>query len=186
MSENVQTHAVESVPGIPDVIQQMPSDVMKVSGQMVVLTWIAFLIAAIVLHKLLWKPILKAVGEREKSITDALEDAEEARKEVATTEMQCKGLVQQAEEQSRLISEQAHRNAEAIIERADEEARLAAAQHVQEAQRQIEASYRNSFEALRLDAADRMTEALEKMMRLTLTEEQKQAYQQRLLQEVKL
>lgn len=186
MSENAETHAVESVPGIPDAIQQMPSDVMKVSGQMVVLTWVAFLVAAICLHKLLWKPILKAVGEREKSISDALEGAEQARKEIATSETQCKSLVRQAEEQSRAVAEQAQRNAAAIVGRADDDARLAAARRVQDAERQIEVEYRKSFEALRLDTANRMADTLEQMMRLTLTEEQKQAYQQQLLQEVKL
>ena len=186
MSENHETHAVESVPGIPEVIQNMPSDVMKVSGQMVVLTWIAFLIAAICLHKLLWKPILKAVGEREKSITDALEGAEQAREEIVASETQCKTLVRQAEAQSRLIAEQAQRNASAIVNKADEAARAVAEQRFQEAERQIEVEYRKSFEALRLDAAARMTDTVEQMMRQTLTAEQKKAYQAQLVSEVTL
>jgi hypothetical protein len=39
---------------------------------------------------------------------------------------------------------------------------------------------------LRLDAANRVAETVEQMMRLTLTEGQKQAYQEQLLNEVKL
>jgi F-type H+-transporting ATPase subunit b len=186
VSENQETHAVVSVPGIPDVIQQLPSDVMKVSGQMVVLTWIAFLIAAICLHKLLWKPILKAVGEREKSISDALEGAEQARTEIATSEAQCKVQVRQAEEESRLIAEQAKRNATVIVGKADDDARLVADQRRRDAERQIEVEYRKSFEALRLDAASRITDTLEQMMRLTLTAEQKKAYQSQLVSEVKV
>jgi F-type H+-transporting ATPase subunit b len=186
VSENQETHAVESVPGVPDVIHQMPSDVMKVSGQMVVLTWIAFLIAAICLHKLLWKPILKAVGEREKSISDALEGAEQARAEIATSEAQCKGLIRQAEAESFTIAEQAKRNAAVIVSKADDDARLVAGQRLRDAERQIEVEYRKSFEALRLDAAARMTDTLEQMMRVTLTAEQKKAYQAQLVSEVKL
>jgi len=186
VNEQPETHAVESVPGIPDAIQKLPSDVMQVSGQMVVLTWVAFLIAAICLHKLLWKPILKAVGEREKSVSDALEGAEQARNEIAISAAQGKSLVRQAEEQSRTIAEHAQRNAAAIVGKADDDARQAAARRVQEAERQIEMEYLKSFEALRLDAANRTAETLEQMMRLTLTEGQKQAYQEQLLSEVKL
>lgn len=186
MSENQETHAVESVPGIPEVIQNLPSDVMKVSGQMVVLTWIAFLIAAVCLHKLLWKPILKAVGEREKSISDALEGAEQARTEIASSEAQCQERIRQAEAESRTIAEQAKRNAAVIVGKADDDARLVAGQRLRDAERQIDVEYRKSFEALRLDAAARMTDTLEQMMRLTLTAEQKQAYQSQLVNEVKV
>lgn len=186
MSENEETHAVVSVHGIPDVIQQLPSDVMKVSGQMVVLTWIAFLIAAVCLHKLLWKPILKAVGEREKGISDALEGAEQARTEIASSEAQCKVLVRQAEEESRTIAEQAKRNAAVIVGKADDDARRVADQRLRDAERQIEVEYRKSFESLRLDAAARMTDTIEQMMRQTLTSEQKEVYQSQLVSEVKL
>ena len=186
MSENAQTHAVESVPGIPDVIQKLPSDVMQVSGQMVVLTWVAFLIAAICLHKLLWKPILKAVGAREKSVADALEGAERARNEIGVSQAQCKALIRQAEDKSLNIADQAMRNASLIVSKADDDARLVAARRVQEAERKIEMEYRKSFEALRLDASTTMMTAMEKMLRLNLTDEQKKVYQNELLSEVKL
>ena len=186
MSENAQTHAVESVPGIPDVIQKLPSDVMQVSGQMVVLTWVAFLIAAICLHKLLWKPILKAVGVREKSVSDALEGAERARKEIGVSQTQCKALIRQAEDKSLNIADQAMRNASLIVSKADDDARLVAARRVQEAERKIEMEYRKSFEALRLEASTTLMTAMEKMLRLTLADEQKKAYQNELLREVKL
>jgi F-type H+-transporting ATPase subunit b len=186
VSETAQTNAFESVPGIPDVIHRMPSDVMQVSGQMVVLTWVAFLIAAICLHKLLWKPILKAVGAREKSVSDAMEGAERARNEIGVSQAQCKTLIRQAEDKSLNIADQAMRNASLIVSKADDDARLAAARRVQEAERKIELEYRKSFEALRLDASTTMLDAMEKMLRLTLTDEQKKVYQSVLLSEVKL
>jgi F-type H+-transporting ATPase subunit b len=186
VNEQPETHAVESVPGIPDAIHNLPSDVMQVSGQMIVLTWVAFLIAALCLHKLLWKPILKAVGEREKSVSDALEGAERARGEIGASEAQCKTLLRQAEDKSRDISDQAMRNASLIVDKADDDARLVAARRVQEAEREIALEYSKSSEALRLDASTRMMDALEQMLRLSLTDEQKKAYQSELLKEVKL
>jgi len=186
VSENAQTHAVESVPGIPDALQKMSSDVMNVSGQMIVLTWVAFLVAAICLHKLLWKPILKAVGDREKSVSDALDGAAQARQEMATSEVRKQQLLQQAENEARDVAEQASRKADAIVAKADGDAQAVAARRFQDAERAIAQEYRRSFEALRLDAANRLTGMLEQMLRQKLTEEQKVAYQADLLNEVKL
>ena len=186
MSEHAETHAVESVPGIPKVLQDMKSDVMGVEGQMVVLTWIAFILAAIALHKLLWKPILKAVGDREKTVSDALAEAEQARRKVAETETLGKELVQKAEDDARAVAQRATRDATAIRAKADADAREDAARQVQNARNTIEAESRKAFESLRRDAAERLTDMLERMLSQNLTEEQKQAYQDDLLKEVKL
>ena len=186
MSEQAQAHTAEPVPGIPGALQNMPSGVMDMSGQMVVLTWVAFAIAAAALHRLLWKPILKAVGERERTVADALEGAAQARQEVAEVEARGQALVQQAEEDARAVAARAMRDAEAIHAKADAEARADAAARMEEARRVIEGEHRKAFETLRLDAADRLTDALERMLRQNLTEEQKQAYQADLMKEVKL
>ena len=77
-------------------------------------------------------------------------------------------------------------NASLIVSKADDDARLVAARRVQEAERKIEMEYRKSFEALRLDASTTLMTAMEKMLRLNLTDEQKKVYQNELLSEVKL
>ena len=186
MSELAETHAVESVPGIPVWLQNMVSGVMEIEGQLIVLTWIAFILAAIALHKLLWKPILKAVGDREKTISDALAEAEQARRKVAETETIGKELVQKAEDDARAVAQRATRDAAAIRAKADADAREDAAHQVQNARNIIEAESRKAFEALRLNAADRLTDTLERMLSQNLTDEQKRIYQEDLLKEVKL
>lgn len=186
MSEQAQTHAAESVPGIPDPIQRMETDVMKVSGQMVVLTWIAFIIAALVLHKLLWKPILRAVEGREKEIADAYAGAEKARNELANAEINHKHVVAQAKTDARQIVERATRDAAAIKSKADADTHQLMNRRIEEAQRAIQAEYQKAFETLRLDAASRLSSALERMLKQNLTDEQKKKYQDELLSEVKL
>ena len=96
MSEVEHAGAVESVPGIPEPIQKLPSDVMQGSDKMILLTWLAFGIAALCLHKLLWKPILRAVEGREKAISDALDGAAVARKELSESEVRGRQVVAQA------------------------------------------------------------------------------------------
>jgi len=186
MSEVEHAGAVESVPGIPEPIQKMTSDVMQVSDKMILLTWLAFGIAALCLHKLLWKPILKAVEGREKSISDALDGAKQARLEMAESEERKRELIAQAEEEARATADRASREAAAAITRADRDAKAVAQRRVEEAEQAIEAEQRKAFEAVRRDSAEKLGDTLEKFLRQELTDDQKRAYQTAILGEVKL
>jgi len=42
MSDVEHTAATTAVPGVPEPLQQMPSDVMQISDKMILLTWLAF------------------------------------------------------------------------------------------------------------------------------------------------
>lgn len=186
MSEVEHAGAVEAVPGIPEPIQKLPSDVMQVSDKMILLTWLAFGIAAFCLHRLLWKPILHAVEGREKSISDALSGAAQARKELAESEDRKRQTVEQANEEARKVAEQAAREAAASVARADREAKAVAQRRLDEAALAIEAEQRKAFEAVRRDAAEHLGDTIERFLRQELTDEQKRAYQATILGEVKL
>lgn len=186
MSEVEKAGHAESVSGVPLPIQRLPSDVMQVSEQMILLTWLAFGIAALCLHKLLWKPILRAVENREKSITDALDGAEHARKELAQSETRSRQMAEQASEAARLTAEQAARDATAAVSRADREAKAVAQRRYEDAEREIQAAQRLASEAVRRDAASHLGETLERLLRGHMTDEQKRAYQADILNEVRL
>jgi F-type H+-transporting ATPase subunit b len=167
-------------------IQKLPTDVMQVSEQMILLTWIVFGIAAVCLHKLLWKPILRTVETREKSISDALDGAEEARKQLRESESRGRQVVTQAIEEARTLADQANREKSALLARADQEARALAKRRVADAEREIEVEQRKATEAVRLDAAKNVGELVERLLRGNITDEQKRAYQTDILGEVKL
>ena len=186
MAEVEATAHTESVPGVPEPIQKLPTDVMQVSDTMILLTWIVFGIAAFCLHKLLWKPILHAVQNRENSIRDALDGAENARKEVSASQTRSRQMIEQAAEESRTMAERAAREAEASIARADREAKLVAKRRLEEAERAVAAEQRKAIEAVRLDAAMHLGETLEHLLRQKLTDEQKRVYQADMLKEVKV
>ena len=175
-----------SVPGVPEPIQKLPTDVMQVSGQMLLLTWLAFGIAAFCLHKLLWKPILRAVEGRERAIGDALDGAAQARRELAESESRKRQTVEQAAEEARAMAEQATREAAATLARADLESKALGRRRLEEAEQALDVERRKAVEAVRLDAATHLGEVLERFLRQELTEEQKRAYQSAIVGEVKL
>ena len=186
MSEVEQAVAVESVPGIPDPIQKIQSHVMQLSNEMVLLTWLAFGIAAFCLHKLLWKPILLAVEGREQSISDALRGAAQARKELAESEERKRQTVEQAVEEAHQVAEQAAREAVTALARADREAKALFQRRLEEAEQAIHVEQRKAFESVRREAATNLSDTIERFLRQKLTEEQKRAYQTEILGEVKL
>jgi F-type H+-transporting ATPase subunit b len=186
MSEVEKGGHAEAVPGIPEPIQRLPSDVMQVSEQMILLTWLAFGIAAFCLHKLLWKPILRAVESREKEIGDALDGAEQARQELAQTEVRGRELVGQATAHAQTVAEQAARESAALLTRADKDAKAQALRRLADAEREIEIAKRKAAEDVRLDVAKNIGDLVERLLIKNVTEAQKRAYQADILAEVKL
>jgi F-type H+-transporting ATPase subunit b len=186
MGNENHSGAVEAVPGIPEPLQKLPSDVMQVSDKMILLTWLAFGIAAVSLHKLLWKPILRTVEGREKSISDALDGAARARRELAEAEAREQETVGRAAEKARAMADRASREAAEALARADREARDLAQRRMEDAARMIEAEQSKAFEAVRRASAEQLCDAIERFVRSELTDEQRRAYQQGILGEVKL
>jgi F-type H+-transporting ATPase subunit b len=177
---------VELVPGVPAPIQKLPTDVMQVSEQMVLLTWLAFGIAAFCLHKLLWKPILRAVESREQTVRDALDGAERARQELAETAVRRQHLLDQAAAEAQALADQAAREKSTLLARADQEAKALAQRRLDDAEREIGVARDKAAEAVRLDAAKSIGDLVERLLLKNLTEEQKRAYQADVLSEVKL
>ncbi len=134
MEDAVQTQAVTEVPAAG--AHGASANVMDVAPPMVVLTWITFALLTLVLYKVAWKPILKVLDMREKSIRDALAQAETARLGAEATVAKNREILQAAEQESqrlvaearvaaqesaRLIREQAEQKTKAMVEEAGRE-----------------------------------------------------------------
>ncbi len=185
-ASEIENPAVELAPGLPQALETLPRDVMQVSDKMILLTWIAFAIAAIALHKLLWKPLLGALDSRERSINDALDGASRARQEIAAAEGRHQEIVTAANEKARQASERAARDATASAMRAEREIKAMTQRRMEAAEQAIMAEQRKAFEAVRLEAAKHLADSIEAFLRNELTEEQKRAYQQGIINEVRL
>ena len=77
------------------------SSVMNFNELVVALTWVAFLIAFVVLGKLLWKPILRYLESREEEIRTSLDDAAAARKAAEEADAKAAQTVADAERDAR-------------------------------------------------------------------------------------
>ena len=99
---------------------------MSVHPGTVIWTIIIFLLLLVILTKLVWKPLLKVVADRENRIREDLERAEKARAEAEKAlEQQKQALEKQRREASEFVArakEEAQATREQLLEKAKQEA----------------------------------------------------------------
>ena len=152
MEDAVQTQAATEAPAAET--HGASPNVMDVTAPMMILTWVTFIVLTVVLYKVAWKPILKMLDMREKSIRDALAQAETARLGAEATVAQNQALIQAAEKESqRLVAEArlaAQESARLIREQAEQKTRTL----VDDAGRDIAAATEQARVVLRKEATE--------------------------------
>jgi len=88
------------------------------------LTWstVSFLFLMFILKKFAWKPIISSLDERNSSISDALAQAENARKEIAELSSRNEEILKEAKEERNNILREANKVKEEIIAEAKSKA----------------------------------------------------------------
>ncbi len=137
----------------PAAAEPAPRSEMDVSGRLVVLTWVSFALAAVILHRIAWKPMLTALERREERIRKSVEDADKARRSAEHAHARQKEMLDEAVAKAREIVDDARKSAAAMATQVETEARAEARRLVDEAAAEIENSRRKAFESLRSDAA---------------------------------
>ena len=171
------TAEVHAGGGLADLV---PTNAIEISGKMILLTWTAFLIAAILLHRLAWKPLLKALDKRERDIRTALDEAELAHQQAANSATETRKIVSEAAERARAMTEEARLAAERSAARIEKEAQEKSHRLVEAANQEIAAAQRRAIEDLRREAATLAIQLSEQMLSEQLTPEQRRAYEQRM------
>lgn len=136
-----------------------PRSQMDLSGTMSLLTWVTFILAAIVLYRIAWKPILRTLDKRERDIAKSVEDMDKARAATAGALEEQKRILAEADVRARQIVEEARRSAEAMAVALDQKARGEARGMVEEAAREIERHRLEAVASLRREAAELAIEA---------------------------
>jgi len=148
---------------------------------------LAFLIVLFVLTKYAWKPILASLKEREDSIEDALQAAEEAKKEMAALKAKNEELLKQAREERDAMLADARKIKEQIIGEAREKANKEAGIIVENAREQINSEKQAALVELKNLIATYSIEIAEKVLKQELSDAKKQqAYVDKLLKETQL
>jgi len=148
---------------------------------------ISFLTVFFLLAKFAWKPILKMIREREKSIEDALASAEKAKLEMAALQSDNERIIAEARgERDRLLKE-AREMKDAIVGEAKTKAQAEAEKIMTAARESIHNEKMAAITDLKNQVAQLSIDIAEKILKQELSSEDKQkALINNLLQDVKL
>jgi F-type H+-transporting ATPase subunit b len=134
-------------------------------------TLFLFLLFAMVMSKLAWKPLLAMIEAREKGIRDSVEGAQRASAEAQALLAQHQELLREAGRQREEIIKRATSDAEQLKADLSAQARNEADQILRKAKEQIEREKRLAIQELRGQVADLAVEAASRIVTSSLTPE---------------
>ncbi len=161
------------------------SSLLDVNPGLIIWTVIIFVLLLIVLKKTAWKPILDALDERERTIKESLEKAEEARNEAEKILAENKERLAKAEEEVQRIVEQGREYAEKLKEQILAESEEQARKKIEEAEQSIARKQDEAFAQLRSEIAEIAVTAAEKIIKETLDKEKQKKLVDAYLDELK-
>jgi F-type H+-transporting ATPase subunit b len=135
---------------------------------------IAFLAVLVILRVIAWKPILKALSDREESIGNALREADKAREEMANLNSDNERLLQEARAKRDEMLKESRDMASKLVSDAKANAREAAAKEVESAREAINTERKAAVAELKAEVAKLSVDIAERLLKEELTDEQKQ------------
>lgn len=137
-------------------------------------TGISFLILLFILGKFAWKPILKSVNDREGSILDALEQAENAKREMQNLQADNERILKEARLEREAMLKEARELKAKIISDAKDDAQAQANKLITQAQAAIESEKNSAMAELKSHVAGLAVDIAEKVVREELSNKDKQ------------
>lgn len=114
--------------------------------------------------KYVWPHILAAMAEREKKISDGLEAADRAGKDLELAQEKAAQNLRQAKQDAAEIIDSANKRASQIVDDAKEQARIEGDRLKESAQAEIEQEFNRAKEQLRSKVADLALSGAEKVL----------------------
>lgn len=135
---------------------------------------IIFGIVLLIMKKFAWAPILKALKDREKSISDALNSAEKARKEVAGLKASNDQIIIEAKREKDLILKEARDIKDKIIAEAKIQANVETQKGIEFARQQIIAEKTAAINDIKEQVAELSVMIAEKVIKKQLDDTKNQ------------
>ena len=133
---------------------------------------VAFVINFIILFGLLsivlYKPVLKALAERQAKIKESMDQAEQIRQDTARSQEEIKANLENSRKEGQNVIAQATQIGERVKEEAKQSARQEAESLIDKARSEIQHEREKSIEELRAEFADIAVLAAEKVIKETL------------------
>ena len=150
----------------------MDNPLLQFEPGLMIWTVVTFLVTLLVLRKIAWGPLLKALDDRENRIDDALTKAEKARKEAEDAIAQARQDSAAALRKSEEMVKQAKVEAEQLRQRMIDEAKAESQKVVEDGLKRLESEQRAAMQQMRRETADLAIQAAAKLVRSTLSEQQ--------------
>jgi F-type H+-transporting ATPase subunit b len=148
---------------------------------------IAFLLLLIVLGKFAWKPMLKAISEREKGIEDALAKADKMKADIAAMQNENEALLVKAREERAILIKEAKEASEKMIADAKDKAKAEYERIVADAQAAINQQKNAALTEVKNQVGSLVVEVAEKVLRRELSNKAEQeSYIKQVAEGVKL
>ncbi len=138
---------------------------------MYIWTVVTFFILLVILGKFAWRPILRALDERENFISKSLEDAKAAKKELEEVTLKQEQLVSEAREQAKEIVNKGRESAEKIARDLEERSKSEANKILLNAKREIESEREKAISLLKLETTDLVIRVASKLIDSNLDDE---------------
>jgi len=133
-----------------------------------------FLLLIFLLAKLAWKPILGSLKEREQSIQQALDSAEQAKKEMASLKADNENLLREAREERDKILKTAREAASRLHDQAQSDAKKNADKIIEDARSVIQTEKNAALRDVKAQVAAFSLEVAEKLIKKNLADDKAQ------------
>jgi F-type H+-transporting ATPase subunit b len=133
-----------------------------------------FLLLVWLLAKFAWKPILQSLKERETSIQQALDAAEQARAEMARLQADNEKLLKEARTERDKILKEARETANRLVDDARTEARKAADKMIDDARQAIQLEKQAALREVKAEVARFSLQIAEKLLKKNLESDKAQ------------
>jgi len=148
---------------------------------------IAFLVLLLVLGKFAWKPILKAIADRENGIEEALLRADKMKAEMASMQSENEALLAKAREERATLIKEAKETAEKMVAEAKEKAKSEYDRIITDAQSTIHQQKNAAIAEVKNQVGSLVIDVAEKVLRKELSNKAEQeSYIKQLADGVKL
>ena len=148
---------------------------------------VAFLLLLVVLGKFAWKPILKAINDREQGIEDALAKADKMKSELAAMQSENEALLAKAREERATLIKEAKEASEKMIADAKDKAKSEYERIVADAQVAITQQKNAALTEVKNQVGSLVVDVAEKVLRRELSNKAEQeTYIKQLADGVKL
>jgi len=148
---------------------------------------ILFLALIFLLKKFAWKPILDAVNEREEGIKNALQSAEQAKKEMQNLKSDNEKLIADARIERDAMMKEAREIKDKMINDAKTEAQVAGQKMIEQAKASIESEKNAALAELKSQVSSLSLEIAEKLLKDELSNKEAQTkLVEKMLGDVKL